>query len=91
MISLTRPVFAVSILLILVSIVFIHQRNERQIHSSIHRCQGAVKIGTENELELVMLASFPGSGNTWVRLLLEDASGYYTGSVYSDGSLGKVV
>ena len=37
-----------------------------------------------------MLASFPGSGNTWVRLLLEDASGFYTGSVYADGSLGKI-
>ena len=46
-------------------------------------------MGEENELELVMLASFPGSGNTWVRLLLEDASGFYTGSVYTDGSLGK--
>ena len=46
-------------------------------------------MGEANELELVMLASFPGSGNTWVRLLLEDASGFYTGSVYTDGSLGK--
>ena len=35
------------------------------------------------------MASFPGSGNTWVRLLLEDATGIYTGSVYIDKSLGK--
>ena len=35
------------------------------------------------------MASLPGSGNTWVRLLLEDATGIYTGSVYIDKSLGK--
>ena len=52
-------------------------------------CQRKVKLGKKNELELIMLASFPGSGNTWMRLLLEDASGYYTGSVFSDGSLGR--
>lgn len=28
-----------------------------------------------------MLLSFPGSGNTWMRLLTEYATGYYTGSV----------
>ncbi|XP_037805149.1 WSC domain-containing protein 1-like [Penaeus monodon] len=30
------------------------------------------------------LVSFPGSGNTWVRYLLEAASGIFTGSVYTD-------
>lgn len=54
-----------------------------------YECAREVKMGEKNELELVMLASFPGSGNTWVRLLLEDASGYYTGSVYVDKSLGQ--
>ena len=34
-----------------------------------------------------MLVSFPGSGNTWTRLLIEDVTGYYTGSVYFDKSL----
>ncbi|CAG0904629.1 unnamed protein product [Darwinula stevensoni] len=29
------------------------------------------------------LASFPGSGNTWLRYLLQQATGYMTGSVYS--------
>lgn len=87
MINLTRPVFVISLILILASIVVIHQRNERRIHSAAH-CQRAVKLGRNNELKLIMLASFPGSGNTWVRLLLEDASGYYTGSVYTDKSLG---
>ncbi|XP_042880020.1 WSC domain-containing protein 1-like [Penaeus japonicus] len=30
------------------------------------------------------LVSFPGSGNTWIRYLLEAASGVFTGSVYTD-------
>ena len=35
----------------------------------------------------VALASFPGSGNTWVRFLLEQSTGFYTGSVYFDRQL----
>ncbi|XP_076810522.1 sialate:O-sulfotransferase 1-like [Clavelina lepadiformis] len=31
-----------------------------------------------------VLTSFPGSGNTWTRHLLERATGIYTGSVYGD-------
>lgn len=31
---------------------------------------------------LVAIVSFPGSGNTWSRFLIEEASGYYTGTVY---------
>jgi hypothetical protein len=34
-----------------------------------------------------MLYTFPGSGNTWGRLLIEHATGVYTGSVYNDKSL----
>ena len=33
---------------------------------------------------LVALASFPGSGNTWLRYLLEQATGIFTGSLYCD-------
>ncbi|KAG8450702.1 hypothetical protein GDO86_003105 [Hymenochirus boettgeri] len=33
------------------------------------------------------LSSFPGAGNTWVRHLIEHATGYYTGSYYFDGTL----
>jgi len=35
----------------------------------------------------VALSSFPGAGNTWVRHLIELATGYYTGSYYFDGTL----
>ena len=33
------------------------------------------------------LASYPGSGNTWIRWLIEAATGIYTGSVYKDAHL----
>ena len=34
-----------------------------------------------------VLLSFPGSGNTWVRHMIEQASGIYTGSVYGSPQL----
>ena len=40
-----------------------------------------------NEREAVALVSFPGSGNTWVRGLLEELTGVCTGAVYCDISL----
>ncbi|XP_002739606.2 sialate:O-sulfotransferase 1-like [Saccoglossus kowalevskii] len=36
---------------------------------------------------IVALASPPGSGNTWVRHLLQQSTGIYTGSVFTDGKL----
>ena len=36
---------------------------------------------------IVALVSFHGSGNTWVRYLLEQATGVYSGSIYCDPSL----
>uniref|UniRef100_A0AAY4BKH6 WSC domain-containing protein n=1 Tax=Denticeps clupeoides TaxID=299321 RepID=A0AAY4BKH6_9TELE len=41
----------------------------------------------EKSHSLVALSSFPGAGNTWVRHLIELATGYYTGSYYFDGTL----
>ncbi|XP_041350560.1 WSC domain-containing protein 1-like [Gigantopelta aegis] len=38
-------------------------------------------------LTLTALASFPGSGNTWVRHLVQQATGIATGSLYNDTSL----
>lgn len=37
-----------------------------------------------------LLLSFPGSGNTWTRLLVEIATGIYTGDIYTDHSLKSV-
>lgn len=38
---------------------------------------------------IVALASFPGSGNTWLRYLIQQATGLLTGSVYKDYGLLK--
>ncbi|XP_022231098.2 WSCD family member GA21586 isoform X2 [Drosophila obscura] len=38
---------------------------------------------------LTALASFPGSGNTWLRYLLQQATGVLTGSIYKDYGLLK--
>lgn len=37
-----------------------------------------------------VLWTFPGSGNTWCRMVLEQATGFATGSVYQDPSLKKI-
>lgn len=44
----------------------------------------------EKPSSVVALVSFQGSGNTWVRHLLEQATGVYTGSVYCDTTLKAV-
>ena len=82
MIKLLVNIFMVLNFLVLLSLFAVYKRMQ-------HPCARKVKIGKENQLELVMLTSFPGSGNTWVRTLLEDASGFYTGSVFTDGGLGE--
>ena len=32
-------------------------------------------------------SKFPGSGNTWMRYMIERATGYYTGAIGNDGTL----
>ena len=45
------------------------------------------RIPTNTDFPLIALASFMGSGNTWVRHLLHKSSSYWTGSVYTDTAL----
>ncbi|XP_077995802.1 sialate:O-sulfotransferase 2-like [Glandiceps talaboti] len=52
------------------------------------RCLNST-LKREGSMPLVALASFPGSGNTWVRHLIERSTGIYTGSFYTDGELFK--
>ena len=47
----------------------------------------STRLGHKNEFPLVLLASLPGSGNTWCRVLLEDSTGIFTGSPYYDENL----
>lgn len=48
----------------------------------------AIRLG--KALPFVYLLSFPRSGNSWVRYLAECATGFFTGSVYSDSKLFKL-
>ena len=57
------------------------------IGNPAHTVNTCTEIGFRSSGERVALASFPGSGSTWSRTLLEQATGIYTGSVYCDASL----
>ena len=46
-----------------------------------------IRIGDDGEFAKIMLASLPGSGNTWVRFLLDRLFGVYSGAVGNDKSL----
>jgi len=52
-----------------------------------HSCDRKVKLAGYDQLPIVFLNSFPGSGNTWSRQLIEDTTGYYSGSTYSEGTM----
>ena len=52
------------------------------------RC-GEVKFGSDKQFPITSLSSYPGSGNTWVRYLIEEYTGYYTGSIYTDKNLAQ--
>jgi len=43
----------------------------------------------QDNIPKILLVSFPGSGNTWIRHALESALGFYTGSFYNDKKLYK--
>ena len=49
------------------------------------RCKNGTFVDKNHPL--VALVSFHGSGNTWVRHLLEQATGIFTGSIYCDTTL----
>uniref|UniRef100_A0A8C5LYA1 WSC domain containing 1 n=1 Tax=Leptobrachium leishanense TaxID=445787 RepID=A0A8C5LYA1_9ANUR len=50
------------------------------------RCTSKTFLPPKSKV-FVALSSFPGTGNTWVRHLIEHGTGYYTGSYYFDGTL----
>ena len=51
--------------------------------------QLSIKFANHSHDPVVALASFPGSGNTWLRYLLQQATGILTGSVYDNPELSK--
>ena len=48
-----------------------------------------IRLGNEGEFSIIMLVSLPGSGNTWIRFLLDRLFGVYSGSLTFDKSLYK--
>ena len=46
--------------------------------------QHCKKMSFQSSGPVIALGSFPGSGNSWVRQLLESATGIYTGTPYCD-------
>lgn len=65
----------------------------RDQHSTLKLDSSSTISDNKNEFndskKGIALASFPGSGNTWLRYLLQQATGIYTGSVYKDYGLLK--
>ena len=65
-----------------------HSTSKYQTNDSIKWCDERVFL--KNKSPLVALVSFHGSGNTWLRYLLEQASGIFTGSIYCDEVLKSI-
>lgn len=51
------------------------------------KCRNFTNMRFIDGSRVVALASSPGSGNTWTRSVLEQATGIYTGSIYCDAVL----
>ncbi|XP_065207725.1 WSCD family member CG9164 [Planococcus citri] len=71
------------------NIVYIqgHTYKVIQHKPKVHWCQPLKFLKTRSKRPITALASFPGSGNTWLRYLLQQATGILTGSVYKDYGL----
>ena len=55
---------------------------------AIHWCRPlGYRAAIPQRDSVIALASFPGSGNTWLRYLLQQATGIITGSIYKDHAL----
>ncbi|KAH3705598.1 hypothetical protein DPMN_080675 [Dreissena polymorpha] len=52
-------------------------------------CRARDVLLSQKPLPVGGLVSFPGSGNTWVRHLLQQLTGIGTASVYCDGTLSR--
>ena len=60
--------------------------------NSTYGARGYVPIERMHDRFPPLLLSFPGAGNTWLRTLIEYATGYYSGSIdVNDGELKAVL
>ena len=75
------------IFILLMAIVFWklqQQKTNKSLKNSDKYGCSKTTVPRNREHKLTALASFMGSGNTWTRELLQEASGYWTGSIYPD-------
>lgn len=47
------------------------------------------QLGVKKQFNLIPLLSLPGAGNTWTRFLIEQSTGFLTGSIYSEAGIVK--
>lgn len=52
--------------------------------ASAKDCRENVRLGEPGEFPIILLSSIQGSGNTWTRMLIESATGIFTGSKYNE-------
>ncbi|KAL7647712.1 UNVERIFIED_CONTAM: hypothetical protein RMT77_001321 [Armadillidium vulgare] len=62
--------------------LFDEKRNTKTLWKSDKQCE-RFKVHYGEKLPEAYLVSYPRSGNTWVRYLIEGATGLFTGSVYN--------
>jgi hypothetical protein len=63
-------------------------RLEWALNNTVSWCQGpSLKFLDPHPNETVGLVSMPGSGNTWLRYLLQQSTGIMTGSLYNEENL----
>lgn len=61
---------------------------ERKVWPEDEECKNfTTRLARKGDLPMMALVSYPGSGNTWIRYLIEGAGGVFTGSVYGDMSI----
>lgn len=87
-----RPIlYGINVVLILIALHLWHlqsiQNLPKEPFKSVISHDKSCKHDFGHFPTTVALNSFPGSGNTWIRSLIEQATGYYTGSVYMDTQL----
>lgn len=67
--------------------IFQSRKSEDYVLSGMQCKCKLLKVDKKSPRKRVALSSLPGSGNTWVRQLLESATGICTGSMWCDPSL----
>lgn len=66
-----------------------NQNKEENASGDSEECDLDRKFMPAGSRPLLLLLSFPGSGNTWVRYLIERSTGIYSGSFYHDVGTGN--